>query len=217
MSRQLENIVASIADKIFLPVNAEYENYFTVPLRILVILFFVYSAVIALPPIVDQVKESSVALPFIELIIEDPVFWKRWLPFFGLILEIMFLLMIGGSVFSEWVAAHSKETIEKYEAAVVEAKKREITEAKENLVQKIEDYNRLLEDVNYRNILPKIYKLYRASQEIINLLLNDVAQTNARFLGTKLAVSFPGGSYGIFAFVLFATLIQVKIAQFYLP
>lgn len=216
MSKRLENIVASLADKLFLPVDFEYEDYLTTPLRILVILVFVYSLVIALPPVIDEVKKSSIALPFIISILEDPIFWKRWLPFINFFLEIVFFLMIGGSIFSEWVAAHSKETIEKFEAAVEEAKKHEVDEARKSLVKSIETYNSLLKGINIKNLIPRVYALFKESRKIINMLVNDVAKINAKFLGTKLAVSFPGGSYGVFAFILFVALIQVKIAQFYL-
>lgn len=216
MSNKLDNIVSSIADRIFLPVDVEYKDYFTIPLRVLVILFFLYSLIIALPPVIELVKENSFPLPFIDSVYGDPVFWKRWLPFVNLLLEVIFFLMIGGSVFSEWVAAHSKKVIEQYESAVEEARTLEITEAKDMLVEKIVNYNMLLKGITIKNVIPRTFKIYNLSREVIRLLVNDVARVNTRFLSTKLAVSFPGGAYGVFAFFVFAALIQVKIAQFYL-
>jgi hypothetical protein len=215
MSQKLENIVSSLADKIFLPVDVEYKNYFSVPLKALVILFFIYSSIIALPPIIDLVKDNAFPLPFIDSVYSNPAFWKRWLPFLDFFIEAIFFLMIGGSIFSEWVVAHSKAIIDKYEIAVEAAKTQELAEAKEVLVKSIMNYNMLLKGITIQNLIPRVFEIYKASREVIDLLVNDAARVNARFLATKLAVSFPGGAYGVCAFVLFAALIQVKVAQFY--
>lgn len=215
MSQKLENIVSSLADKIFLPVDVEYKNYFSVPLKALVILFFIYSSIIALPPIIDLVKDNAFPLPFIDSVYSNPAFWKRWLPFLDFFIEAIFFLMIGGSIFSEWVVAHSKAIIDKYEIAVEAAKTQELAEAKEVLVKSIMNYNMLLKGITIQNLIPRVFEIYKASREVIDLLVNDAARVNARFLATKLAVSFPGGAYGVCAFVLFAALIQVRVAQFY--
>ena len=217
MDNKSQNIIASIADKLFLPVDVDYKNYFATPLRILVLVYFLYSCAIALPPVIEIVKAGSYQLPLISLVLNDPDFWQVWLPYVNFILEILFFLMIGGSVFSEWVVAHSKKIIDKYGKAVESARKNDIVDVKDELTQRIKEYYSLLEGINITNSLPRLYALYKTSRSVIGVLMSDVAKVNAKFLSTKLAVSFPGGFYGLFAFVLFALLVQVKIAQFYLP
>ncbi len=217
MSTQLKKIVISIADSLFLPVDTKYKDILMKPLRVLVLLFFAYSLIVAMPPVIEIVKEGSFYLPFFSHILENPLFWEKWLPYINFVIEIVFFLMIGGSVFSEWVASQSKETFKKFELAVEKAKEKEILDTKDELVEKIEDYYSLFEGITLKNIIPRIWTLYRTSNRIIALLVNDVAKVNAKFLGTKLAVSFPGGAYGLFAFLLFVLLVQLKIGAFYLP
>lgn len=217
MSNKLRNVVASMADNLFLPVNVEYKNYFAIPLRILVLVYLLYSGIIALPPVIELIKANAYQLPLIGFVLENPEFWEIWLPYINFVLEILFFLMIGGSVFSEWVAAHSKNIMDKYETAVDIARQQYLECTKDELATKIEKYYSLLEGINIRNVFPRIYNLYNESRSIINILVHDVARVNARFLGAKLAVSFPGGFYGLFAFILFAMLVQVKVGQFYLP
>lgn len=160
MSKKLENFVSSIANRFFLPVDIEYKDYFSTPLRIIVITFFLYSLIIAIPPIVDFVKIEKLRLPFIYSVYRDPVFWKRWLPFTNLLLEVLFFLMIGGSVFSEWVAIHSQKVIDEYQSAVEKSKNLEMTEAKEILIEKVNKYNLLLKGITIKNIIPRIYAIY---------------------------------------------------------
>jgi len=143
-------------------------------------------------------------------------YWTKWLPYYNLVLEIVFFLMIGGSVFSEWISIHSKTIIEKYENSVEEAKTKEITLIKDDLTLRIKQYNSLFKDISIKNFIHKMYEIHKESKIIINILVNDVGKTNANFLGSKLAVSFPGGLYGLFAFFIFGLLIQFKIGQLYL-
>lgn len=218
MSNKLQNIVTAIADKLFLPVDVEYKNYFSLPLKAIVLSYFAYCGVIALPPIIDiVVYEKPNALPFIDLVIADPEYWKEWLPYWNFVLEIIFFIMIGGSVFSEWAAANSKKAFERYALAVEKARKRDLENVKDELVTKLKDYYALLEGINAKNFLQRIHSLFKSSRDIIHILGNDATKVNAKFVASKMTVSFPGGYYGLFAFFLFAALIQIKIAQMYLP
>lgn len=212
-----KDFVAAIADRLFLPVEIEYRDYFTRPLRIFVLLFFLYSLIIALPPIIHIVKENSIFLPFINGVMENPSFWGKWIPYINFALEVVFFLMIGGSAFSEWVAANSEATFKDYEEAVEKAKEREVLEKKDELVSEIKSYYALIEGINLINLIPRFISIFNTSKRVSNMLVKDVAKVNARFLATKIAVSFPGGIYGLFAFVLFGALIQIKVAKFYLP
>jgi hypothetical protein len=64
MKIEIKSVVASIADFLFLPVHIEYRDYFTKPLRAVVLLFFIYFLIIAMPPVIEFVKEGSFFLPF---------------------------------------------------------------------------------------------------------------------------------------------------------
>ena len=217
MNTKLQNIVISISDKLFLPVDVQYKNYFSLPLKILILLYLVYCCVIALPPIIECVtKNDSYDLPFISKVIAEQEYWKMWLPYWNFLLEIIFFVMIGGSVFSEWAAANSKSVFERLSVAVEESRKKDMDEAKEGIETKIKEYNNIFGDITIKNVAPKVLKLYRLSRDIIYILTHDVPKVNAAFLASKIGVSFPGGYYGLFAFAVFAALVHVKIAQMYL-
>jgi hypothetical protein len=215
----LRNITASIANGLFLPVNINYKDRFAVPLRILVALFFIYSVIIAIPSIISfvLVKENNIYLPLMTEFVNNAVVWKTWLPFVSFLLEIIFFLMIGGSVFSEWIASHSKEAIEKYETAIVKATENEVESARGALEKEIYNYNNLLKaDITFSDFIPTLWDLYKISNTIMQLTVKDIPRINARFIVSKLVISFPGGTYGLVAFIIFGALIQVKIGQMYL-
>lgn len=216
ISNALQNIATSIADKLFLPMEVDYKNYFSKPIKALILVFFVYSIVIALPPVVEIVSENNFPLPLMSSILSEPDYWATWLPFINFVLEILFFLMIGGSVFSEWIASNSKKIFEDYQAAVEDAKEEDVSRIKAKLSKELKSYYLLVEGVNIRNFFPKLFALYRASNRIVNMIVKDVPRVNASFLSSKIAMSFPGGYYGLFAFVVFGALVQVKIGHFYL-
>lgn len=210
------DIAAAIANSLFLPVQANYKDYFTIPLRIIVILFFVYSCGIAAPPIIDLVISHNLYLPLVSEALDAPIASRIWLAYFGFILEVLFFLMIGGSVFSEWIAAHSKKAITKFETAIEAARHSELKTTRDELTEEIRSYNELLEGINFSNFIPRLFSMYKTSNQILSLVVQDVPKVNARFLATKLAVAFPGGAYGVLAFILFGGLIQIKVALLYL-
>jgi|GEM_PF-7002013 len=216
MDTTIGNLVTTIADRLFLPVNVEYSDFFTKPLRYLILVFFLYSIIIAFPPVVETIKFRSTPLPLISSIVEDPVFWKKWLPFINFLVEIVFFLMIGGSVFSEWVVTQSKTAIQRYETAMDIARKKAVVDKKDELAKELKSYYDLIDGICLSNFLKKLWLLYRGANRVTKILSEDVAKVNTRFLIAKITVSFPGGTYGLFAFILFAILVQIKVGQLYL-
>lgn len=217
MSNIVENIVKGISEYLFLPVNADYKKYFSKPLKVIVIIYFFYVVTISFPCFVQWEKTAKIYLPLISKVINNPGFWSVWLPYANFLLEIIFFLMIGGSVFGEWMASYSKDVIHQYGSAVEKARQNDLVFSKNELASKIREYHNLLQGINFKNVIQRIWQIYWKSRKILNTLLKDVPRVNARFIGAKLAVSFPGGTYGLFAFIIFGILIQMKVAQFYLP
>lgn len=217
MNNIVENIVKGVSEYLFLPVNADYKKYFSKFLKIIVIIYFLYVVAISFPSFVQWEKTADIYLPLISEVINNPEFWSVWLPYADFLLEIVFFLMIGGSIFGEWMASYSKDVIHQYGDAVEKARKEDLVFSRNDLALKIKEYNNLLEGISFKNAIQRIWQIYWKSREIINTLLKDIPRVNARFIGAKLAVSFPGGTYGLFAFIIFGILIQTKVAQFYLP
>ncbi len=213
----VENIVKGISEYLFLPVNADYKKYFSKPLKVTVIFYFLYVVAISCPSFVQWEKASGIYLPLVSEVINSPGFWSVWLPYASFLLEIVFFLMIGGSVFGEWMASYSKDAIHQYGDAVEKSRRKDLSFSKNELELKIREYSNLLEGISFKNAVQRIWQIYWKSRKILNTLLKDVPSVNARFIGAKLAVSFPGGTYGLFAFIIFGILIQTKVAQFYLP
>ncbi len=217
MSNIVENVVKGISEYLFLPVNADYKKCFSKPLKVIVLIYFLYVVVISFPSFVQWEKATNIYLPLISEVINNPGFWGVWLPYANFLLEIVFFLMIGGSVFGEWMASYSKDAIHQYGGAVEKARKKDLVLSENDLALKIRDFSSLLEGIDFKNAIQRIWQIYWKSRKILNTLLKDVPRVNARFIGAKLAVSFPGGTYGLFAFIIFGILIQTKVAQFYLP
>ncbi len=62
MSNIVENVVKGISEYLFLPVNADYKKYFSKPLKVIVIIYFLCVVAISFPSFVQREKTANIYL-----------------------------------------------------------------------------------------------------------------------------------------------------------
>jgi len=209
-----ERLARAVAGRLFLPVEADYNRVLGVPLRVLVLLALFGIVALSAPPVVERVWDEDI-WPFDSIRASHAV-WESWLPFAVTGLEILLALLIGGSVFGEWAAAHSKSALDRLQASVDASRKEDIVDAEDELEGRLRRYRMLLEGITWRNIVVRLWELFFLSRDILAFVVREVPRTNARFVTAKIGVAFPGGFFGLFAFMTFGVLSIAKVLDLYL-
>ena len=210
-----EKIALAIANRLFLPVNLEYDRVFHFPARVAVITFFLLLIVVSLPPIVVYVTTSLCDLFPLSSMRISPGIWLTWSKFASLSIEILFVLAISGTVFGEWTAARSRSTLEELEKRFEQAQTAALTDTRDKLADELRAYKYLFSDITVSNLIVRLWQAYERSQTVVHTLTNKVPKRTATFLAAKFTVAFPGGLYGLVAFVLFGLLSLTKVVQIY--
>lgn len=210
-----ERIALGIANSLFLPVDRQHDQVFLFPARVAVITFFLTLIVVSLPPIVVYVTTSFCDLFPLSSMRISPGIWLTWSKFASLSIEILFVLAITGTVFGEWTAARSRSTLEELEKRFEQAQTLALTDTRDKLANELRAYMYLFSDITVSNLMVRLWQAYELSQKIARTLTNKVPQRTATFLAAKFTVAFPGGLYGLVAFVLFGLLSLTKVVQIY--
>jgi len=211
----LQRVARDFAGWLFLPVDVDYQKAFKLPLQLLIIVFIVVVCILATPPVVDYLLAANWDIFPLNSIRSNPKAWGRWLPFVSIVLEFSLALLVGGSVFGEWLASNSKDAIANLQNSAEAARRHDMVDANDNLEVMIREYRTLFADITVRNFLPRMWHLYLLSRRILRFLTRDIPKVNAHFLVTKLGVAFPGGFYGVMAFSVFGLLSLVKVSGLY--
>lgn len=200
----------------FLPTQFDYRTCFTLPIRIVIIVFFVVLIVLAAPPVIDIIISHQDRIPvFLSVQIHKQV-WLDYVEYVSFLLEIAIAFLIGGSIFAEWATNYYKAAVETYEKKIIEARENNLTELKEESEQLIKRHMEILSQMTAINFIASLCELWKTSMRFINLMYRDVGRVNSIFLMTKALVSFPGGLYGLLAFISFYTLCVLRVVSYYI-
>lgn len=210
-----EQIARTVAGWLFLPVHTDYRRVFKIPTQVVILLVLGTIGALAAPPVVDTMLALNPKVFPFDAIHQNPQLWDRWLSFAGVCSELIIVLLIGGSVFGEWLTARSKDAITKLESAVEAALRKELSEAGDDLTRMIRAYLDMLSGITIRNIVPRLFQLYRESRRILRFSLGDIPRINTRFLLATIGTAFPGGFYGLLAFVMFGIRMFVEVLKLY--
>ena len=204
-----------IAGFLFLPQKADYLSIFGKPLRILVAILIVPLAVLAFPPLVDWLIGAFTGWWPLSSLSAKWNTWDSWMSFGSLCLELGLVLLLGGSVFGQWLTSKSQEVLQVAENKIESAAAQRVDEAGQELVDKVAAYEATLLSTRLWNFPWVAWLLYRNTNAIFRLLFKKVPRVNARFLTAKMMVAFPGGLYGFLAFITFWLLVFLKVLTIY--
>lgn len=215
MKLKATNIADALSKYLFLPTQFDYKKTFSGPLRVIVIVLFLSVLILAFPPLADWFIARKDKFTVLSSISANQQKWKDYLSYAALFIEIIVAILIGGSIFSEWVAKSYKDLIKQYEDKIMRAREAKLVSMKENWEKILHEHITLIRDARFSNLLQTLPKLYTTANEFLKQIYGNIGKTNMRFIIAKAMIAFPGGLYGLLAFVFFYALCIIKVLIYY--
>jgi hypothetical protein len=210
-----ELIARFIAQRFFLPTGPTTEVVFGRVAQVISLVVVCSLVTLAAPPIVDRVAKAQLSIFPFESIRLHPTTWKRWLDFSGIAVEVLLAFFLGESLFGEWLTRRAQDTAKRLEIATREAVRRDITEVSDELALRIRDYIDSFKGTSARTVVPTLWRAFRKTQSIFKLALDGIPRANVRFIAASLGTSFPGGFFGLLAFIVFMIRIAIGVLSIY--
>jgi len=160
-------------------------------------------------PLLGQVFDT-------EFIVQNKALWKIWLGFSKIVLETLLALMIGASVFAEQFRTTVRKQLEIYSEIREKALQHKLANLRgefSDIAKEIEDLQRDI-GVNFGSMLHNLVRLFKLSKSIQTTVF-AFPKRYRKLAQMALLVGFPGGTYGLLAFLLFLLLTMVKVMQVY--
>lgn len=212
---KLENKLSDIIKNISLPTNFDYTKTLHKPLLFLILFLFILLSFLSLPPVIDFLI-STPTIGIISFIMAEKNSLERWLPCFIYIIEIIILLFLGGSIFGESVALGVGNRLKKLEVKIDQKAISQMEKIYPEFGQLIEEYKKIIKDVTYKNFIYKAYTGCKLFNRIINYIYSDIPNSYIRLIKAKALIAFPGGFYGLMAFIFVWILSFLKLISTYL-
>jgi hypothetical protein len=208
-------VVEVLSKRLFLPVGFDYSRVLAWPIRLLVRLLFAILLVYACPYVADLHIAYMDEHELLMSMAANKQCWNDYLAFFSFGLEIVTAILIAGAAFSEWLTTSYKSTVDEWERKIEQARHNELTDVQQEAESLLKRHFDLIRSTTLTNLLSNLPKLYKTASGFSRLVYRDVGRVNFQFLLAKALVAFPGGLYGLLAFVLFYGLCLLKVLSYY--
>jgi hypothetical protein len=211
------NIPRFIARTIVAPVWIPYTRPLSIALLILAMVIFTFLILLSLPPIVDAVIADKFLPSFRTFLQENSSWLNRWAPSLRLSLEILSAITIGGSIFALSVANTIKAKLDDYKTHILNTSHSHLSEYEKRVYRNLRKITYLIHTISLKNLLKRIPTLFILSHDVYSLFIRNLPLSYGYFMTTAVFTSFPGGFYGLLAFIFFTLLCTTKLIQIYLP
>ena len=219
MTISADQLTKRIIDYLFLPTRTDHRTFLSRPLLLLVVLLALAYAVLSLPVTQHLVWQYGYTQLDRALIIPSKDIAKAWFESLSFVLDLSVAILIGGSIFGERLAKSFEESIKKYEEArdvLLGNKAASIGDDLEvSINMSIEKIQRMRSEKSI-TMLKHLPDLIKEMKNIYNLAFKQVPNFYKRYLRFVFYSSFPGGLYGLSAFLLFFTSCGFKLVGMYL-
>ena len=186
--------------------------WLVVALGILLLLVF-----FALPPVVDAVVGDTFLPSLHAMLVQNRIWLDRWSAFLKLLFEVLTAVAIGGSIFAQSAAASIKQRLQQIEAKLLQDVHSVLTANERQIYRHLRKSNYLIVTATWKNIWRRIPRLATISYDLHRFAAFDIPWSYWRFITVAMPASFPGGFYGVLAFIFLTMLCAVKVVQIYLP
>jgi hypothetical protein len=189
--------------------------------------FLVVIIMLSLPPLVGLVTSAIFGHGGSTWLHTNRAWINPWLASLRLIFEILTAICIGGSIFARRRASKLELALTNYEEKLFEKGKAELTAREEHLIEQFRLIYRLASPkviVKAIGIFQVFATRYRRSvQFFLSLLISYYTaiwvfkqMKRSWPVFTVLFASFPGGFYGLLAFIFLCSVCVCKLAQIYM-
>lgn len=202
---------------LFLPTRLELRGPLSKFWLFFLVFAFIVVVVLAAPPVIEFIlctqlsPDERVSLKGNEKILLE------WLSFVSIFLEVTIALAIGGSIFGERLANKFKKAVTAYEESrtlVLEARKTGLNDEISKTVDAIID---LFSNKTLLQFVSNIPKLWKLAKNLRRMLFDEMPTFQRRYITLMMYSTFPGGLYGLIAFLSFFALSIIKVFQLYIP
>jgi hypothetical protein len=206
--------ILSWFEKHFLPDPAVEKRHYTKATNVLIVTSGLLLIVVSLPPMMWLLDTYVIAPETQSWLSANKAYFKSWTSWLSTALEIGIILFLGGAIFGERATKAFKEVLETYE----QERNAFLANRKTELSKKIQDLDaKIVSALNGRaNTLSRFQQFYQSANELRDTLFGSVPRFQQRLITARFLVSFPGGSHGLVAFVLFVMLTVLKVVGLYI-
>ncbi len=209
------SIVQGIANFLLPSGERDLSTIFTKQTRRLIIILILLQFIIASPPFVEWIVIAASNFVVFASFKNDWGFWNAWLPYTQLVIEILFALFIGGSIFGNWLSNSSEEYVQKLETQLNLISNDNYQEVSSRLATNYKDLEATIRATKFGNFFSSLMQIIRLSRSISNILYADFPKKFTGIVAAKFMVSFPGGLYGLIAFALFWIIMSLETLSIY--
>lgn len=214
---QMRNFFKTAVKNFFLPTRLDYARSFGWGWRILIVILFLSLIILCLPPMVGLISTSVLSLEFKHYLITNKDILKAWLNFGSLVLEILIAILLGQILLTEGMAQRLKRLVADSQVNYQRNLEIELRTEEMQLKNNVDEIYRLLhENASFPKLIANIGKAYRLVKESLIFLYPGLRDLYTKVIFLSLITSFPGGLYGLGAFILFILLSFTKVLGFFL-
>lgn len=171
--------------------------------------------VLSLPPVMSLLDSYVIATETQAWLATNKGEFKIWANWASTALEIAIVLFLGGAVFGARATDAFKKVLDEYETQRLDYLEKRKTELSERIQELDAKITASLSGSTGGSGLSRFLQFYKSANSLQATLLSAVPKFQRRLISARFLVSFPGGSYGLIAFVLFLILTSFKIAGLY--
>jgi hypothetical protein len=222
LAASLSRIAASCTrgvEFIFLPFEMDYRESLKAPLLVLCLVLLLLLLVVAFPPLLRFAFSKIIPE---QVIRPDKGIWKEWLAYAKICLEIMVAVAVGGSVFAESVKVATRQALEEYQKVREHVLKRDVKELKGRVRKLTLRYFAVPRWIanskgianSLRRYVLGMFIIYNSLRKLYGISMS-APNGLFRFLIWTVSGGFPGGLFGVFAYICFFLLTLTKVIQLY--
>lgn len=140
-----------------------------------------------------------------------------WTEFTRIISEVLLAVFVGGQVFNDAVRNSIKRTLERLQELLdtsTNEQRAELARRANNALDVLEDW--LFGRTGVRHKIRRSWDAYNAIIAFRNVVWRDVKWLYLRLITIRIYYLFPGGMYGLLAYVFFFLILLSKCFKFYL-
>jgi hypothetical protein len=215
----IDQKIKSCVDYLFLPTSIDYRGRLTTPLLYMAIIIIIVFAVISLPLIQKIVWMQYFPSNEKAIIFENKDVTKSWFDSISYILDLTVALLIGGSIFGEKLANSFRGSIIEYEKARKVFHGDKTIELTTDIGLAVKCSIEKVNELRSGTILSRLKNIFGITQElrkIYRLAFSKVPRFYYSYIRFVLYSSFPGGLFGLLAFVTFFISSALKLVGMYL-
>lgn len=213
----MRNVFKKIIENLFIPTKLDYARPFSWGWLIIIVLVFLSLFVLGMPPIVKMMTSSVLSEGSRAYLIANKDSAKVWLGFSSLTFELLIAILLGQILLTEPIAQRLKRIVADSQVKQQLALQTEISEEESRLKRQVDEVFELLHDKSGTGgPFSRAAKISVLTGDMLVFLYPGMRRFYKKVIILSLITNFPGGLYGLGAFVLFVLLSLTKVGGIYL-